>query len=130
MGAAAAGRRLPFRRMSEIFEYDVNGDGNLDVVEVTTDSDGGTLVVADTDGDGYGDLSAYDADGDGVADPMPASAADEAPSYDEAAAPAESAEPAESSEPSAAAPTYSQWAANQNYQEAYRNSVYGDPNKW
>lgn len=115
--------------MSDIFEYDVNGDGNLDVVEVTTDSDGGTLVVADTDGDGYADLSAYDADGDGVADPMPGAdgEAAAAPSYDEAAAPAEPAEP---SEPSAAAPTYSQWAANQDYQQAYRNSVYGDPNKW
>lgn len=48
------------------FEYDVNGDGIDDVIEVTVDADGGILAGADTNADGLIDLATYDVNGDGV----------------------------------------------------------------
>jgi hypothetical protein len=107
--------------MSDLYEYDVDGNGTLDLVEVTQDSDGGTLVVADLDGDGYGDVAAYDADGDGQPDEV--TNADAAGSETAAAG-------SQAQTQAGAAPTYSQWAADQAYHDAYVNNVYGDSKQW
>ncbi|MFF5225250.1 hypothetical protein [Dactylosporangium sp. NPDC000521] len=131
--------------MSEIYEYDVDGDGVNDVVEVTQYSDGSTLVVADVDGDGYGDIAVYDEDGDGVADgvvtpdDVPVGYADETASdysddtasgYSEDTTDTTSEPASEGSSASGSGQTYSEWAKEQDYQKAYQDSVYGDKNKW
>jgi hypothetical protein len=114
--------------MSDLYEYDVDGNGTLDLVEVTQDSDGGTLVVADLDGDGYGDVAAYDADGDGQPDEVTDA---EAGAADPAGAEATTqATQATQTTQAGAAPTYSQWAADQAYHDAYVNNVYGDSKQW
>ncbi|WP_433616165.1 hypothetical protein ACQP2P_13880 [Dactylosporangium sp. CA-139114] len=123
--------------MSEIYEYDVDGDGVNDVVEVTQYSDGSTLVVADVDGDGSSDIAIYDEDGDGVADGvvtpdgLPVGYADDTASgYADDTADTTSQSASEESSAPGSAPTYSEWAQDQDYQKAYQDSVYGDKNEW
>ncbi|WP_238010454.1 hypothetical protein KZZ52_25155 [Dactylosporangium sp. AC04546] len=120
--------------MSEIFEYDVDGDGDLDLVEVTEYSDGSTSVVADLDGDGYGDVAAYDEDGDGEADAFVSPEDIGGYAGETGSAEEQTQEPTQetTSEPSetGTGQTYSQWAAEQDYQQAYRDTVYGDKNEW
>lgn len=52
----------------EVYQMDVDGDGELDTVEVTRHADGGATYLIDTDGDGKANMQAIDHDGDGVID--------------------------------------------------------------
>ena len=121
--------------MSEIYEYDVDGDGVNDVVEVTQYSDGSTLVVADVDGDGYADIAVYDEDGDGVADgvvtpdDVPVGYAEDS-GYPDDTTDTTSQPASDGSSASGSGQTYSEWAKEQEYQKAYQASVYGDKTKW
>ena len=47
---------------------DIDGDGQLDDLQIETNADGSTTYLVDTDGDGVANIEVHDADSDGVFD--------------------------------------------------------------